>query len=190
MLSLSLVQQCILPKNGPLFRLGTNNHTAQCFTPGHAFLRLYVNDYNCNKSRLGTCFSRPRTHDYTATVYLAQNPFSLANLLPKLFYDGCLGKGSGGTLRTLRYSFYLFSAACWGVYKAPLKLVRQLLSYPLLMSISEAFSVTFTLNKIYTKLWVTETVFGPWVKSSPSETTNLAALFTVSLGVIQDLQDR
>ena len=27
MLSLSLVQQCISPKNWPLFRSGTNNHT-------------------------------------------------------------------------------------------------------------------------------------------------------------------
>ena len=42
---------------------------------------------------------------------IAQDPFSLADLMPKLSYDGCLGKGSGGTLRTLRYSFYLFSAA-------------------------------------------------------------------------------
>ena len=34
--------------------------------------------------------------------------FSLANLVPKLSQDVCLGKGSCGTLRTLRYSFYLF----------------------------------------------------------------------------------
>ena len=55
------------------------------------------------------------TPDYTATVYLDQKhclePFSLANLVPKLSQDVCLGKGSGGTLTVLRYSFYLFSAA-------------------------------------------------------------------------------
>ena len=53
------------------------------------------------------------------------------------------------------------------VSKTPFKLVRWVLSCSLLMSVSEAFSVTFTLNKIYTKLWVTETVFGPQVKSPP-----------------------
>ena len=31
--------------------------------------------------------------------------FSLANLVPKLSQDVCLGKGSCRTLRTLRYSF-------------------------------------------------------------------------------------
>ena len=90
--------------------------------------------------------------------------------------------------------FYLFSAASWDVYKALLKLVRWVLFCPLLISMSEAFSVTFTLNKIYTKLWVTETVFGPGVKS-PSETTNPAALFTIYRWAIiwvlvQDLQDK
>ena len=39
-----------LPKNWPFFRSRTNDHTAQCLTPGNAFLRLCVNDYNCNKS--------------------------------------------------------------------------------------------------------------------------------------------
>ena len=58
MRSLSLVQQCALPKNWPFFRSRTNDNTAQCPTHGNAFLRLYVNDYNCNKSRVGTCFSR------------------------------------------------------------------------------------------------------------------------------------
>ena len=75
--------------------------------------------------------------------------------------------------------FYLFSAASWEVYKAPFKLVKQVLSCLLLMSVSEAFSVTFTLNKIYTKLWVTETVFGPRVISSSSDTMNPVASVTV-----------
>ena len=60
-----------------------------------------------------------------------------------------------------------------------LKLVRWLHSYPLLMSVSEAFSVTFTLNKIYTKLGVTEIVFGPRVISSSSDTMNSVASVTV-----------
>ena len=49
---------CILPKNWPFFSSGANDHTAQCLAHGNAFLRLYINDYNCNKSCLETCFSR------------------------------------------------------------------------------------------------------------------------------------
>ena len=56
-LSLDLVQQCVLPKNWPFFRSGTNDHTPQCLTHGNASLRVYVNDYNSNKSCQGTCFS-------------------------------------------------------------------------------------------------------------------------------------
>ena len=74
----------------------------------------------------------------------AWNPFSLANLVLKLSQEVCLGKGSGGTLTTLRHSFYLPSAASWGARKALLKLARRVLSCPLLMSMSEDFSVTFT----------------------------------------------
>ena len=55
---------------------------------------------------------------------LAWKPFSLAKLVPRLSQVVCLGKGSGGTLTTLRYSFYLFSAARRKVYMALLKLVR------------------------------------------------------------------
>ena len=64
------------------------------------------------------------------------------------------------------------------VHSTPFKLVKWVLSCSLLMSMSEAFSVTFTLNKIYTKFWVIETVFGLQVKFSPSETTNVSVLFT------------
>ena len=46
---------------------------------------------------------------------------------------------------------------------------------------TEDFSVTFTLSKIYTKAWVTETGFGPGVKSFPLETMNPAAPFTTKL---------
>ena len=76
------------------------------------------------------------------------------------------GKGQQSS-HSLEVFFYLFS----DVYKALLKLVRWVLFCPLLISMSEAFAVTFTLNKIYTMLWVTEAVFGPRVKS-PSETTS------------------
>ena len=142
----------------------------------YAFLRLYVNDYNCNKSCLGNCFS---VTIHIIHKYVARNLLLLANLVLKLSQDACLGRGSGRTFTTLRYSFYLFSTSSWEVYEAWLKLVRWVLSSPLLMSISEAFSVTFSLNKIYTKLWVTETVFGPGVKSSSLETTNLVAQFAI-----------
>ena len=51
--------------------------------------------------------------------------------------------------------FNLFSVASWEEYKASLKLVRRVLSCPLLMSMSEAFPVTCTLNNIYTSSeWV------------------------------------
>ena len=46
------------------------------------------------------------------------NSFLLANLVLKLSQDVWLGKGSGGTLTTSRYSFYLFSAASWEVYSS------------------------------------------------------------------------
>ena len=62
---------------------------------------------------------------------------------------------------------------------APLKLVRWVHSYPLLMSVSEAFSVTLTLNKIYTKLGVTEIVFGPRVIPSSSDTMKSVASVTI-----------
>ena len=42
---------------------------------------------------------------------IARNPFSLANVVPKLSQDVYLAKGSGGTPTTLRYSFHLFSVA-------------------------------------------------------------------------------
>ena len=100
--------------------------------------------------------------------------------MSKLSQDVCLGKGSSVTLTTLIYSFYLFSAASRRVYTALPKLAMWILSCSLLMSISEAFSVTFTLNKNLHKS-LTETVFGSGVKSSHSETTNLATLFTIHI---------
>ena len=82
-------------------------------------------------------------------------------------------KGLGEILTALRY---FLSQQLVKKYIRP-NLVRWILSFLLLMSMSEAFSVTLTLNKIYTKHRVTETVFVPGVKSS--ETTNIAAPFTV-----------
>ena len=129
--SLSLVQQCILPENWPFFRSKTNDYTAQCLTHGNAFLRLYVNDYNYNKSYLGTCISRLvpliAQQQYILPRDVFWNLFSLANLVPKLSPDICLGKGPNRTLTTLRDSFYLFSTTSWEIYKVPLKLLRQIL---------------------------------------------------------------
>ena len=92
----------------------------------------------------------------------------------------CYTKGSEQNSHSLEVFFFnLFSVASWEEYKAPLKLVGWVLSCPLLMSMSEAFSVTCTVSNIYTKLWVIETVFCPRVNSSPSETTDLATSFTI-----------
>ena len=78
-------------------------------THRNAFLGLYLNDYNCIKFCLGTCFSRLvpliTQQQYILPRNLAQNLFSLTNLVPKLSQDLYLGKGSGGTLTTLRYFF-------------------------------------------------------------------------------------
>ena len=146
------------------------------------FLGSMLNDYNCNKSCLGTCFSRlvplitqqqciwPRD--------LALNTFSLANLVPKLSQDACLGKGSGGTLTTLRYSLYLFSAASWEVYKAQLKLVRLVLFLPTSDVYVRSFLCCVNLKFCTQSSEWLRIFFGPGVKSS--ETTNLAAPFTIS----------
>ena len=74
----------------------------------------------------------------------------------------------------LRYPFYLFLAASWEVCKASLKSVRQVLSCPLPVPLVGSFLYPRYFNKIYTKLWITEIIFGPRVKSSPLETTNSA----------------
>ena len=59
MLSLSRVQQCILPENWTFFRSGVDNYRVrQCLTNGNAFLRLCVNDYNCSTSCMETHISR------------------------------------------------------------------------------------------------------------------------------------
>ena len=159
MLSLSLVQQRILPENWHFFSSRTNDYTAQCLTHGNAFLRLFVNDYN--KSCLGTCISRLValiTQQWSILPRdIVWNLFSLANLVPKLSQDVCLGKGSNGTLTTLRYSFYLFSAASWEIYKVPHKLVRWILFLPTSDVYFRRFLCSVTLNKIlHTKLWMTE----------------------------------
>ena len=110
MLSLSL--QCFSPENWPFFKSRTNGHTAQCLTHGNAFLKLY--DYNFNKSCLRTCFSRCVTL-ITQQQYISprdvlpQNPFSLANLVPKLPQDVYLGKGSGKRKALTTLSLFFLS---------------------------------------------------------------------------------
>ena len=111
--SLSHVHQWIFPGNWPFFRSRADACIAQSLTHGNAFLRLYVNDYNCNKSCLRTCPSRLvplMTQQYISTRDLARNPFSLATLVTQLSQDGCLWKGSGVIFTTLKCSFHLFSA--------------------------------------------------------------------------------
>ena len=51
------------------------------------------------------------TQPYILPRDVVQNPFSLANVVPKLSQDVYLAKGSGGTPTTLRYSLHLFSVA-------------------------------------------------------------------------------
>jgi hypothetical protein len=46
-----------------------------------------------------------------AQKHVALNSFLLVNCVLNLSQDACLGKGSNGTLTTLKYSFYIFSAA-------------------------------------------------------------------------------
>ena len=119
--------------------------------------------------------------------------FSLANFVPKLSQDVCLGKGSGRTLTTLRYSFYLFSAASWEVYKVLLKLVRRVLFLPPSDVYVRSFLCSITLNKIlHTKLWVTETCL--WSRSKLSFrdywSGRLIHRKLSSWGLVQDLQDK
>ena len=151
MLSLSLVQQRILPENWHFFSSRTNDYTAQCLTHGNAFLRLYVNDYNCNKSCPGTCISRlvpliAQQH-YILPRDTIWNLFSLANLVPKLTLDICLGKEPNRTLTTLGYSFYLFSTTSWEMYKVPLKLLRHILFLPPSDIYIRSFLLSATLHK-------------------------------------------
>ena len=163
MLSLSLVQQCILPKNWPFFRSRTYEH-------GNVLLTLSVKDYNCNKACQGTCYSRllwlitqqqyisPREVVWNHSPW--QDLCSLANLVLKLSQDVCLQKGSHGTLTTLRYSMYLFSPASWKIYNAMLKIVKVgTLSTPSYVHV-RSFLCPVILNKnlCCTNLWVTETV--------------------------------
>ena len=101
-----------------LASLGTSIHIPQCLTGGNAFLKLYINDYNCNKSCLGTYFSR------LVPLSCCPVPFFPANLVPNYLKMCDLGKG----VVELLQSFYLFVAASWEVHKAPLKLERQALS--------------------------------------------------------------
>ena len=69
-------------------------------------------------------------------------------------YD--MGKGLGKILTALRYFFNLFSAATWEVYKAPLKLVRRVLSCPFLVSIrcQKVFFCHFHFKSTQSSEWL------------------------------------
>ena len=79
------------------------------------FLSSMLMICSCNKSCLGTCFSRlaPLIHSNSVSCpETLPGKFSLANLVQNLSQDVCLGKGSAGTLINLRYSFNLFCCCC------------------------------------------------------------------------------
>ena len=157
MLSLSLVQQCLLPENRPFFRSRTNDYTAQCLTHWKAFLRLYVNDCNYNKSYLGTCISRLvpliAQQQYILPRDVFWNLFSLANLVPKLSPDICLGKGLIELLQHWGILFTYFQQLVEKYIRSHLNYWDKYSFYPLLISISEAFSDL----SLYTKFSMTET---------------------------------
>ena len=84
-------------------------------------------------------------HSLELGVYL----FLLTNLMLMSSQDVCYSKGFVQNSHNLEISF-IYSQQLVDKYK-PLEPVRRGLSCPLLMSTSKAFSVTFTLNKIYEK---------------------------------------
>ena len=114
----------LAPENWLFFRYGANECAAVIYlNHGFGFLCPYVNDYNCNKSCLGTCFLMLVA--YTATIYLtqrhfAQNPFSLTNLGLRLSWDVPCGRRILVKLlppcAVLKYSFYLLSSQLKSIY--------------------------------------------------------------------------
>ena len=119
----------------------------------------------------GTCFIATAYHSQR---HIAQIRFLLASLVLNLSQDVRLGKGSDGTFTTLRYSFYLFSAASWKVYNVLLKSVRWIFFLPPSDVHVRSFPYTSTLIKslLYQALSDWDCIFGPGVKSSTSEATN------------------
>ena len=110
----------------------------------------------------------PWLHMGNILLYISPETLPRTNspwiILCQLFQDIFFGKGSGGTLTTLRYSFYLFSATSWKVYNAPLKPVIFLPPSDVYV---RSFSVTITLIKfLLHKALSDKTVFGPGVKRS------------------------
>ena len=154
----------LAPENWPFFKSERNDHTAQCLAHGNTFLRFYVNDYNCNKSCLGTCFSRliPRLHSNSVsspeTLPWTRSPWLI--LCQSYLRMYALGKGLVELLQPWSILF-IYSQQLVEKYIRPLlKLVRQV---PFL-SPSDVYIRNFlypvTLNKIlHTKLWVTESLF-------------------------------
>ena len=185
MLSLSLVHNVSCPRtslaSGP--ELMTTQHNVlliEMLFLGSMLMILIVTNlaWECVSQDLSLrLHSNSISHPETFT----QNPFSLANLVPKLPRMCALGKDLVDCLQTFRYSFYLFSAANWEVYKALLKLMRVgTLSTPF-WCLCQKLSLSCHLKENFaaqSSEWL-RPVFGPTVKSS-SETTNPATPFKVS----------
>ena len=150
--------------------------------PHYAFLKVCVNYYNCDKSCLGTWFLRliflitqysvfcPETLPETCSYWLILH-WSYLRMY-------ALRKDVVGPLQYLRYPFYPQQPV--DKYIIPVLTSQGGYSSTCFQCLlPEAFSTLFTLIKpCYTKLWATESVFGPGVKFFPSETTNPETPFT------------
>ena len=161
-LSLSLVQECILPKNWPFFRSRTNDHTAQCLTHGNPFLRLCVNDYNCNKSCLGTSFSRlvPLITQQQYILPRTRSPWLI--FCQSYFMMDALGKGLVELLEPWSILFIYFPQLVENCIR-PIWMNEVGTLLPSSDVYVRGFLCPATLNKIFhTKLWVTETSLWSW----------------------------
>ena len=164
--------------------------------PGNLFLKTCTPELHSNsRSRPERL---PRTH--SPWLILCQNYLRMY----------ALGKGLVELLTTLRYSFYLFSAASWEVYKVLPKLVRGVLFLPASDVYVRSFLCPVTLNKIlHTKLWVTETLslvlelnlllWRPWIwrhcspftvsyQDSPGKNTGGGCHFLLQGGCLASLE--
>ena len=114
-----------------------------------SFSMLYVNDYNCNKSCLGTCFSATI---YLAQRHIAQKSFLLLRSYPRM---NALRKGLVELLHTWGILFILISQL-----KSPAEASEEgTLSIPF-WCLCQKLLLSFHFKKFCcTKLWETDCVF-------------------------------